>query len=87
MLIFNNFFLKKFKIFLLIILLLISFGFYLIYKKNKNIEKSYIVLENNIKFFKSDENQKIIKIKPILNDQQNKKKIEDYEIYKLKKNK
>jgi len=87
MLIFNNIFLKKFKIFLLIILLLISFGFYLIYKKNKNIEKSYIVLENNIKFFKSDENQKIIKVKPILNDQQNKKKIEDYEIYKLKKNK
>jgi hypothetical protein len=67
---------------ILILIIIISFFSYKILLK-QNIQ--YIILDDGLKFFPLDENQKIIRIIPEkeLNDGQ--KKPEEYEIYKLPK--
>lgn len=77
--------LKKNKFFVIIffgLLFFLTICIFLLFQSSKQNEKKYIIIENNIKFFETAENQKIIKIKPEKHENQ---KITEYEIYKLPK--
>jgi hypothetical protein len=78
---------KKIFLFICFLFLIITFALYKKkYKINDSFDEKYII-ENGIKFFKLDESQKIIKIKPANNSNLNtkEKKKEEYEVYKLPK--